>query len=366
MAEIEGIDVSVYTVPTEAPESDATLTWDATTVVLCEPRAEGCTGLGFSYATPAAARLIADLLEPQLLGRDPLDISGCWSQMVRAIRNMGRPGVASMAIAAVDISLWDLKAKLLGMPLAKLLGQVQDGAPIYGSGGFTSLSDGQLVQQLTGWVEDQGIPRVKIKVGEAWGSRPQRDLERTRLARETIGEEVELLVDGNGGYQPKQALRLARAYEDLGVTWFEEPVSSDHLEELARLRAQTSLDVAAGEYGYDLFYFQRMCAAGAVDCLQADVSRCAGISEWLRVAALAESHGLEISGHCAPALHLHPACAVPNLRHLEYFADHARVDQLLFEGAPEPVRGVLHPDLSRPGLGLELKRTDAERYRVAS
>ncbi|MGH7666686.1 MAG: enolase C-terminal domain-like protein, partial [Candidatus Dormibacteria bacterium] len=243
---------------------------------------------------------------------------------------------------------------------------VQDGAPIYGSGGFTSLSDDQLVQQLTGWVDDQGIPRVKIKVGEAWGSRPQRDLERARLARETIGEEVELLVDGNGGYQPKQALRLARAYEDLGVIWFEEPVSSDHLEELARLRAQTSLDVAAGEYGYDLFYFQRMCAAGAVDCLQADVSRCAGISEWLRVAALAESHGLEISGHCAPALHLHPACAVPNLRHLEYFADHARVDQLLFEGAPEPVRGVLHPDLSRPGLGLELKRTDAERYRVAS
>ncbi|HEX5268240.1 MAG TPA: enolase C-terminal domain-like protein [Acidimicrobiales bacterium] len=297
MSEIEKLDVSVYTVPTEAPESDGTLTWTATTVVVAEPRASGSTGLGFSYATGACARLINDV-------------------------------------------------------------------PVYGSGGFTSLTDDELAHQLGAWVHDLGIPRVKMKVGEAWGSRPERDLARAALARRTIGEGPELFVDANGGYATKQAIRLARAYADLGVTWFEEPVSSDHLGALAEIRAQTPIDIAAGEYGYDLFYFQAMCDAGAVDCLQADVSRCAGVTEWLRVAALAESFGLQVSGHCAQSLHLHPACAVDNVRHLEYFADHARLDRMLFDGVLEPAGGVLRPDLSRPGLGLELKRSDAEVYRV--
>jgi L-alanine-DL-glutamate epimerase-like enolase superfamily enzyme len=365
LPEIERIDVSVYTVPTEEAESDGTLTWSATTVVVVEPCAGGKTGLGFSYATGACARLIEDVLKTAVVGQDAMDIGSCWSAMVRSIRNMGRPGIASMAIAAVDIALWDLKAKLVDLPLVKVLGQVHDDVAVYGSGGFTSLTDDQLVEQLGGWAHGQGIPRVKIKVGQSWGTRPDRDLVRAELARTTIGDEVELFVDANGGYFPKQAVRMARAYEELGVTWFEEPVSSDHLATLAEIRAQTPIDVAAGEYGYDLFYFHAMCAAGAVDCLQADVSRCAGITEWLRVAALAEAYGLQISGHCAPALHLHPACAIDNIRHLEYFADHVRLDSILFDGVVDPVGGALRPDLSRPGLGLELKRADAAAYQVA-
>jgi len=364
MPEIEKLDVSVYTIPTEAPESDGTLTWAATTVVVAAPSAGGQAGIGFSYATGACARLIHDVLAEAVVGQDAMDVGRCWSDMVRSIRNIGRPGVASMAIAAVDIALWDLKAKLVGLPLVTVLGQVHEGVAVYGSGGFTSLTDDELTAQLGGWAHDQGIPRVKMKVGEAWGARPDRDLERARVARAAIGDDVELFVDANGAYTPKQAVRMARAYEDLGVTWFEEPVSSDHLAVLAEIRAQTSIDVAAGEYGYDLFYFQAMCAAGAVDCLQADISRCAGLTEWLRVAAVAEAHGLQISGHCAQSLHLHAACAVDNIRHLEYFADHVRLDRLLFEGVIDPLGGMLHPDLSRPGLGLELKRADARAYEV--
>ncbi|MGH7612028.1 MAG: enolase C-terminal domain-like protein [Candidatus Dormibacteria bacterium] len=364
MPEIEGVEVRVYTVPLEAPESDATLTWSATTVVVAQPRAGGEVGLGFTYATPAAGRLIEDLLLPAVRGLDAMDVPRCWEAMVRAIRNMGRPGISSMAIAALDIGLWDLKAKLLRVPLAELLGKARAQVPVYGSGGFTSLSDRELRQQLTSWSQKLGIPRVKIKVGEAWGTREARDLERTQLARKAVGDRVELYVDANGGYSAKQALRLAPAYQQLGVSWFEEPVSSDHLEQLATLRAQTQLEIAAGEYGYDLFYFERMCRAGAVDCLQADVSRCAGITEWLRVAGLAQSHGLEISGHCAPNLHLHPACAVSNLRHVEYFADHVRCDRVLFSGVQEPRAGFLAPDASRPGLGLELRPEAEERYRV--
>ncbi len=365
MPTIETLNASAYVVPTKEPESDGTLTWSSTCVVVVEVAAEGVTGLGFTYATPACVFLIRDLLHDVVVGHDALDVAARWSAMVRAIRNMGRPGVASMSIAAVDCALWDLKARLLGLPLASLLGQIREEVPLYGSGGFTSLSEKELERQLRGWVENQGMRRVKIKVGESWGARPERDLDRARQARRIIGDDVELFVDANGGYASKQAQRMGEAFAEIGVAWFEEPVSSDRLEPLAQIRSAVPMDVAAGEYGYDLFYFEAMSRAGAVDCLQADVSRCAGISEWMRVAAIAEAHGLEISGHCAQSLHVHPASAVANLRHLEYFADHERVDRLLFDGVLEPRRGALRPDLTRPGMGLELKATDAERYRVS-
>jgi L-alanine-DL-glutamate epimerase-like enolase superfamily enzyme len=363
---VDGLDVAVYTVPTEEPESDGTLTWTETTVVVVEAHAGGETGLGFTYATGACATLIHEVFAEVVIGADPLDVPGAWAGMVGSIRNLGRPGISSMAIAAVDTALWDLKALLLQQPLARLLGIVHDEVAVYGSGGFTSFTDEELVEQLTGWAQRDRIPRVKLKVGTAWGARPLRDLERVGRVREALGDEIELYVDANGAYDRKQAIRLAREFADLGVTWFEEPVSSDDLEGLREVRDQSTTEVAAGEYGYDLAYFQRMLHAGAVDCLQADVSRCAGITEWLRVAALAAAHNLEISAHCAQSLTAHPAMAVPNLRHLEYFADHARVDRLLFDGVLDPDGGTLRPDLSRPGTGLQLRRPDAERYRRES
>jgi len=359
---IDGLDLAVYTVPTEEPESDGTLTWNETTVVVVEPRAGGVTGLGFSYATAACATLIYDVLTDAVVGADAMNVSGIWSNMVRRIRNLGRPGIASMAIAAIDTALWDLKARLLELPLARLLGTVREEVPVYGSGGFTSATNDELARELAGWTQGDRIPRVKIKVGTAWGSRPERDLDRVALARRTVGDDVELYVDAGGGYSRKQAVRLARAFAEEGVCWLEEPVSSDDLVGLREVRDQTEPDIAAGEYGYDLPYFERMIGAGAVDCVQADVSRCAGITEWLRVAALAAAHNLEISGHGAQSLHAHPAAAVGNLRHLEYFHDHARVDRLLFDGVLEPTDGVVRPDLSRPGMGLELRRADAEQF----
>ena len=282
--------------------------------------------------------------------------------MVRAIRNQGRPGVVSMAIAATDIALWDLAARLEGVALFELLGPTRSAVPVYGSGGFTSLSTGELLEQLVGWV-DEGMARVKMKVATDWGTAPERDLARVAEVRRAIGGAPELFVDANGGYRPKQATRLARQFEEQGVTWFEEPVSSDHLDVLAHIRRQTSLDVAAGEYGYDLAYFRHLCGAQAVDVVQADVSRCAGITEWRRIADLAAAEGLQISGHCAQSLHAHVACSVSNLAHLEYFADHARVDRLLFDGVLEPVAGDLVPDPGRAGHGLRIAGR-AERWRT--
>ena len=359
MTPIARAAVSVYTIPTDGLESDGTLEWTATTIVIVEVAAGGTTGLGYTYAHKATAALIADLLLPIIRGRDTMDINGAWIAMARAIRNQGRPGIASMAIAAVDAALWDLKARLLNVPLVTLLGRARDAVPVYGSGGFTSYPVERLQRQLADWVA-RGISRVKMKVGRS----PDDDDARVRLAREAIGPGVELFVDANGAYSRKEAVAHAEAFATAGVTWFEEPVSSDDLEglRLLRDRAPHGMEIAAGEYGYDLYYFRRMLDAGAVDVLQADATRCAGITGFLQAGALCDAHNMPLSSHTASALHVHPCCALGRVRHLEHFFDHERIERMLFDGVVEPVDGMLRPDPTRPGLGLELKRADASRY----
>ncbi|HEX4100123.1 MAG TPA: enolase C-terminal domain-like protein [Pseudonocardiaceae bacterium] len=365
-APIDSVAVTVYTVPTDAPEADGTLTWGSTTMVLVEVRSGEVCGTGWTYGPPACARVVSDQLADVVLGGDALDVGGAFDGMVKAVRNAGRPGTVGYAISAVDVALWDLKARLLGLPLHRLLGGVRDEVPVYGSGGFTSYREAQLRKQLAEWVYGQHIPRVKIKIGESWGTEVARDLERMAQARDEVGPDVELFVDANGGYDRKQAIRVIRAAADCDIRWLEEPVSSDDLAGLREVRDAVLPDVTAGEYGYDLTYFRRMCAAGAVDCLQADVSRCGGITEWLRVAAVAAAYHLEISGHCAPHLHVHAAAATPNLRHLEWFHDHVRIEQMFFDGALDPTGGALRPDPTAPGNGLRLRREVASRYQIGA
>ena len=360
---VREITAEVYVIPTESPEADGTLAWDKTTMVLASARAGAARGIGWSYAAAAAGSVIADVLADAVVGRSALDVAGAAEAMARAVRNIGRPGIAAMAISAVDIALWDLKARLLGCSLARLLGQARDGVPIYGSGGFTSYDDHQTHDQLADWVQKDRIPRVKIKIGESWGTREQRDLERVALAREVIGPDTELYVDANGGYTAGQAVRVADRLAQYGVTWFEEPVSSQDLAGLAAVRRQVRPDVAAGEYSWSLADSVRLINADAVDCLQLDVTRCGGITEFLRGSAVAAAHNLEVSGHCAPNLHARVGVAVPNLRHVEYFHDHQRIEGMFFDGALDPAGGVLTPDPNQPGLGLILRESDAERYR---
>ena len=356
---IQKISVDAYVVPTDTPESDGTLEWDRTTLVVVTASAGGISGLGYTYADLATAELIQRNLVPLLHGTDALQIASRWEAMRQAIRNLGRPGICSMAIAAVDAALWDLKANLLGLSLASLLGAAQTSVEAYGSGGFTSYSVKQLQTQLAGWVE-QGLQAVKMKIGRD----PEKDLARVRAAREAIGPHAALYVDANGAYSRKQAADFANRFAEFGVSWFEEPVSSDDLEglRLLRDRAPAGMDIAAGEYGYDLVYFKRMLDAGAVDVQQADATRCAGISEFLRVGALCEAANLPVSAHTAPSLHVHPCCAVARARNVEYFHDHARIESMFFDGAARPVNGRLQPDFTRPGIGLEFKKADAQRY----
>lgn len=358
---LERIEATAYSVPTEQPEADGTMEWDHTTLVVAEVHAGGETGLGYTYSDACIVRLIGGVLAKAVQRHDAMDPPTAWRAMQRAVRNIGREGLAATAIAAVDTAIWDLKAKLLHVPLALLFGRMREAVPIYGSGGFTSYSDERLADQLSGFVQRDGCHWVKMKIG----SEPERDPARVRAAKRAIGEAA-LFVDANGAYHAKQALALAGDFAGSGVAWFEEPVSSDDLDglRLVRRHAPPGLAIAAGEYGYTIDTLHRLLDADAVDVLQADVTRCAGFTGWLQVAALCEAHHIDLSGHCAPALHLHAACAAPRLRHLEWFHDHVRIEHMLFDGAPLPRDGMIRPDLSRPGIGLSLKRQDAARYRA--
>ncbi|MEU8276843.1 enolase C-terminal domain-like protein [Microbispora bryophytorum] len=361
---IRDLHVSAYRVPTDRPEADGTLSWDATTMVVVRADAGEAAGLGWTYAPAAAAAVVTDLLAPVVSGGDPMDVPGLWTAMVRRVRNAGRTGVAGYAVSAVDVALWDLKARLLGVPLARLFGLARRSVPVYGSGGFTTYDDDVTTAQLAHWAHEQGIPRVKIKIGESAGAAPARDLHRVALARRVVGDAAELYVDANGGYGAKQAVRIERRMRDHDVRWFEEPVSSDDLAGLRLVRERADADVAAGEYGGDLVYFTRMCAAGAVDCLQIDATRCGGYTGWSGAAAIAAGHGLEVSAHCAPNLHAPVAAATPNLRHIEWFHDHVRIEGDLFDGAADPTGGAVRPP-DAPGHGLSLRAEVAEPYRVA-
>jgi L-alanine-DL-glutamate epimerase-like enolase superfamily enzyme len=358
---INELKVSAFTIPTESPEADGTYEWESTTIVIVEITGGGKKGLGYTYADTATAKLIDDKLKKVVLGGDAMSVSSMWMSMAHSIRNLGRPGICSMAISAVDTALWDLKARLLDLPLVSLFGQVRETMPIYGSGGFTNYTNRKLQEQLRGWVE-QGITRVKMKIGCDAVS----DIERVSVARKAIGDDVELFVDANGAYTRKQALGQAYAFEECDVRWFEEPVASDDLEglRLMRDRGPARMDIAAGEYGYDIDYFKRMLEASAVDVLQADATRCGGFTGFRQAATLCEAQHIPLSAHCAPALHIHVGCAAHPLRHAEYFHDHVRIERTIFDGVAEPSTLGLRPDLSQPGLGLTLKRADAQKFAI--
>jgi L-alanine-DL-glutamate epimerase-like enolase superfamily enzyme len=358
---IEHCEVSAFKVPTDLPESDGTLEWNSTTLVLVQLRAGKISGLGYTYAHECCVPLIREKLFPLVHGNDAMRNRAIWEKMNVEVRNLGKHGIASTAIAAVDIALWNLKAKLLDTPLAKLLGCVREKIPVYGSGGFTSYTDKQLQSQFENWA-DQGISMMKMKVGRDADA----DERRVRTARKTIGGDAQLFVDANGAYREKQAVALAEKFAEQDVSWFEEPASSDNLNGLhfIRERLPAGMELSAGEYNYDALQARRMLDAQAVDVLQADATRC-GITGFMQTAELCDAFDIPLSSHTAPAVHAHLCCAAVRARHAEYFHDHVRIEQIFFEGATtRHKKGFLQPDLSQPGLGLEFKPRAAAKFKI--
>jgi len=357
---IQDLSVSAYTVPTDGPEADGTIAWDSTTIVIVRLKAGGKEGIGYTYSHATAEQVIGQLLKPIVIGKDAMSVPAITDAMIKAIRNIGAFGIAMMAVSAVDVALWDLKAKIFDRPLFHLLGKQSDDMLIYGSGGFTSYTLSQLQQQLAGWV-DNGIASVKMKVG----TKPAEDPARVRAAREAIAD-AQLFIDANGAYTARQAIDMAAHLEPYNISWFEEPVPSDDLDGLNFIRQHvgSAVNIVAGEYGYSLPYFQKMLQAGAVDILQGDATRCGGISGFLKAGYLCEAWQLPYSSHCAPALHLHAAVALPSFYIAEYFYDHARIEEMFFDGVSLPAGGRLKPDKDKPGLGLTLKEADVKKYLI--
>lgn len=358
---VQKVEVAAYTIPTDAPEGDGTLHWDSTTLIVCEIHAADQIGLGYTYGSQATAFVANHLAETCLLQKAAVDIPGIHAAMLAQVRNDGSRGIASMAISALDVALWDLKAKLLKCSVADLLGAASTSVTAYGSGGFTTYNNQQLISQLSGWIAD-GLKAVKMKIG----AEPDEDVARVRAAREAIGSSTKLFVDANGAFDSRHAIGFAKRVEEFDVSWFEEPVSSDDLDGLRRVRDHVphAMEIAAGEYGYDSLYFRRMLEAQAVDVIQLDATRCKGFTGFLDAAAVAVAFGYPISAHCAPSLHMHVSCAVPQFRHVEYFHDHARIEAMLFDGFIPPKDGELQPDRSRLGMGLIFKHLDAAPFLV--
>ena len=353
--------VNAYTIPTDFPESDGTLEWNSTTLVLVIITANNLEGIGYTYSSSSTAKLIKDVFLPLVENKNAMNIPGLWFEMVHAIRNLGRPGICSTAIAAIDNALWDLKAKILNIPLSGLLGREKEKIPVYGSGGFTSYSIDQLQKQFSDWAS-QGISMMKMKIGR----NEKEDRKRIKAAREAIGNKNDLFIDANGAYSVKQALAIADYAAQYNVTWFEEPVSSDDLEGLALIRnnAPPEMNITAGEYGFDQTYFKRMLETKAVDVLQLDATRCAGITGFMEAAALSKGFHIPNSAHTAPSIHIAPCCALTDMQHIEYFHDHARIEKMLFDGTVLPVNGCLAPHHTEPGMGLVFKKKDAEKYKI--
>lgn len=360
---ITSAQISAFTIATDQPESDGTAKWDSTTILIVELSAHGVTGLGYSYCNLASAYVAKELIEKHVFHADAFDIPSLHSALDRQVRNWGRPGLVSNAISAIDTALWDLKARVLGQPLVKLLGQVRESIHAYGSGGFTSYTEKELIHQLTNWASE-GFSCVKMKIGR----QPDEDVARVAAVQKALKGRAQLYVDANGAYDRQQALHKSHEFGDLGVSWFEEPVTSDDRIGLHFMveRAPAVMKIAAGEYIYVLDDARLMIDAHAVDVLQTDVTRCGGISNFLKIGDLCEISHYPYSAHTAPSIHATLCCSILPAMNVEYFHDHVRIEHMIFDGAAMAVNGMLKPDLSRSGLGLEIKRADAEKYQVFS
>tara|TARA_Y100000590_G_scaffold33454_2_gene36656 strand:+ start:2043 stop:3146 length:1104 start_codon:yes stop_codon:yes gene_type:complete len=326
---------------------------------------EGIEGLGIGEAPPGARAVVENGLRDILIGSDPFDIERLWSEMFWRINTYGRTGIALRALSAVDIGLWDLKAKALSQPLYKLLGGYTESILVYGSSGWTSFTEEELLSSLTKFVE-LGFVGVKMKVGKDFGNSEREDIDRVAAVRNSIGNDVALYVDANGAYRAKQAIYLAKEYENYQIGWFEEPVIADDIYGLAQVKNSIPIPVATGENEFTRHGFKELMSRDAVDIVQPDVGRVGGVTEWMKIAQLADSFNLQVASHCLQFVHIHLACSTPNFKILESLDMDNTTGDIWYTEVPQVQMGKLSPFPDRPGLGLELDPYAMEKWSVQS
>ena len=318
---------------------------------------EGITGIvpaGDLQAGPNGVALnkvlIEDLLKPYVIGEDPLNTERIWDKMYWGSVRYGRRGAALSAIGAIDIAIWDLKGKILNQPVHKLLGGHRDTVPAYGSSVNLNYTREELVKQYSDFVES-GFKMVKMKIG---GRDPNDDLERIKLVRETIGPNVDLAVDVNSGWSLTTAIRMAKKMEQYNIYWLEEPIPPDEIDNHAKLAAETSIPIAIGETHSTKWEFKALIERGAVEIVQANIVRCGGVTEWIKIAAIADAYGLSMCPHGGGAVAPSLAAAVPNGLFCECYGvqSSSREVESIYVDPIGPKNGEISPS-NKPGFGIK-------------
>jgi L-alanine-DL-glutamate epimerase-like enolase superfamily enzyme len=328
---------------------------------------EGITGIGLGGGGTAtfSAQTFVGMVErfkPALLGVDPLDTERIWADMWMP-KIVGRRGLSTRVISAIDIALWDLKGKITNLPVYKLLGGFTSKIPTYIAGGY--YQEGKGLKELAQEMEQNlamGARAVKIKIG---GVPINEDVERVKVCREAIGDNVKLMVDANSAYRYYEAIEIARKIEKYDIYWFEEPVMPDDYRGHAMIAAATSIPVATGENEYTRYGFRDLIEHKAVAILNADAQVMGGVSEFMKVAALASAYDLPMAPHGNQQVHVHLVSAISNGLIVEFYRD--TVDPMWGKSFKEHLKlkdGYLEPS-SRPGFGIELNEEAIKPYRAA-
>jgi L-alanine-DL-glutamate epimerase-like enolase superfamily enzyme len=350
------VSSELYRVPLIRPAKDARhgVMNQIELVIVKVDTTEGISGCGYTYTIGIGGTAIKDMIEDylgdELIGANPLMVEQIWEKMWWKTHWVGRGGLVSFALSALDIALWDIIAKHSHCPLYQILGGYNRRIPAYGSGVDLNLSDEELVAQVEGFI-DEGFHAVKIKVGR---DEPKEDIRRVRLVRQAIGDKVELLIDVNMKWTVSQTVRMGRALEEYGVGWIEEPLVPEDVDGHHKVAEALSLPIAIGENLRTLNEFQHYITAKAVDIVQLDVCTVGGITQWRKVAVLANAFNLGISTHYAEEIHVHLLASIPNAliaeRHA-YRLDHVLERPLTFQKG-----GITPPEIPGHGMVFDEKK----------
>ncbi|MCL2035126.1 MAG: mandelate racemase/muconate lactonizing enzyme family protein [Oscillospiraceae bacterium] len=316
---------------------------------------QGLEGIGVTYhevGGEAVSDLITRNMAPGLIGRSPFETEKIWCEMCAYLRGVGRKGLMFCALSAIDNALWDLKGKILGLPLYRLLGGAERMVPVYASGGWTSYDDGKLLEEVSSMLS-KGYTHIKIKVGVDGGKNPQRDLQRVRKVREMIGDQIVLMLDANNCWDAATAVKFADAVKECDILFLEEPVFADDIPGLRRYRRSSCIPLATGEHEYTKYGARDLVLAEAADIIQMDAARVGGYTEMLKIAAITQAWNLRFAPHAMEHLHMHLVSAYSHMPFLERLMLYEEVTGKLYKNAPVPVNGYLEiPE--KPGFGLEL------------
>lgn len=316
---------------------------------------QGLEGFGVTYhevGGEATGILIEKNIKDKLIGLDPFATDSFLNEMAAYLRGVGRKGLMWCALSAVDIALWDLKGKIIGIPIYKLIGGNRDKVEVYASGGWTSYDDDRLVDEISGMVRD-GYKKVKFKVGVEGGQNLKRDVRRVEKVRDAVGPDVGIMLDANNCWDAATGARFANMVKDLDIMFLEEPVMADDITGLAKYKRSTDLPLATGEHEYTKYGVRDLLVNNAADIVQTDGTRTGGFTELLKIAALTQAWNVKLAPHAMELIHMQIAGGISNCPFLEKLILFDELTYHTFKDAPRPVGGMIEiPD--EPGLGLTL------------